>query len=244
MLAIFSKASASASDRSHQRYRRAAMNGVTSLCAKLVVLATTLIAVPLTYRYLGTERYGLWMTMTSFVLFLSFADFGIGNGITSSIAKADGQDSKEEAQRAVSCGFYLLAFVALVLLAIFAASYSAISWPTLYGTKTALASVEAGPATAVLVLCTALNMPLGTVLRIQLGYQQGYIGDLWSAAGNLLALAIIVLITHLRGSLPLLVCAVAVSSAIWLILDMYRPFQGLIQISDTPLRTALLHLGQ
>jgi hypothetical protein len=42
----------------------------------------------------------------------------------------------------------------------------------------------------------------------------------------------------------LLVCALVVSSAIWLILDMYRPFQGLIQISDTPLRTALLHLGQ
>lgn len=42
----------------------------------------------------------------------------------------------------------------------------------------------------------------------------------------------------------LLVCAVSVSSAILLILEMYAPFNGLIQISDTPLRAALLHLGE
>jgi hypothetical protein len=42
----------------------------------------------------------------------------------------------------------------------------------------------------------------------------------------------------------LLVCALTVSSAIWLILAMYKPFDGLIQISDMPLRAALLHLGQ
>jgi hypothetical protein len=41
----------------------------------------------------------------------------------------------------------------------------------------------------------------------------------------------------------LLVCAISVSSAILLILEMYRPFEGLIQISDAPLRAALLQLG-
>ena len=41
----------------------------------------------------------------------------------------------------------------------------------------------------------------------------------------------------------LLLCACVVSSAILLILELYQPFSGLIQISDTPLRTALLHLG-
>ncbi len=42
----------------------------------------------------------------------------------------------------------------------------------------------------------------------------------------------------------LLVCALAASSAIWLILEMYIPFAGAIQISDVPLRTALSHLGR
>jgi hypothetical protein len=42
----------------------------------------------------------------------------------------------------------------------------------------------------------------------------------------------------------LLVCAASVSSAILLILEMYKPFAGLIQVSQTPLRAALAHLGQ
>jgi hypothetical protein len=41
----------------------------------------------------------------------------------------------------------------------------------------------------------------------------------------------------------LLVCSVVVSSAIFLILELYQPFSGLIQIPDTPLRAALMHLN-
>jgi hypothetical protein len=42
----------------------------------------------------------------------------------------------------------------------------------------------------------------------------------------------------------LLVCALAVSSAIFLILELDRPFQGFIQISSAPVRNALTQLGR
>jgi hypothetical protein len=42
----------------------------------------------------------------------------------------------------------------------------------------------------------------------------------------------------------LLVCALAVSSAIFLILELDRPFEGMIQISSAPLRNALAQLGR
>jgi hypothetical protein len=42
----------------------------------------------------------------------------------------------------------------------------------------------------------------------------------------------------------LLVSALSVSGAIFLILEMYTPYAGLIRISDIPLRTALSNLGQ
>lgn len=194
--------------RSRRRYARATLNGITSVLAKVVVLITAIVSVPLTYRYLGTERYGLWMTITSCVLFMGFADFGIGNGLTASIAAADGLDDRGEARRKVSSGFFLLMLIALVLGLVLAACYPMIPWASLYGTKTALAATEAGPASVVLILCTAVSMPIGTVLRIQLGYQEGYVGDLWNALGNLLALGGVLVATHSRGSLPMLVCAV------------------------------------
>lgn len=42
----------------------------------------------------------------------------------------------------------------------------------------------------------------------------------------------------------LFVSAISVSAAIFLILEMYSPYAGLIQVSSAPLRTALAHLGQ
>lgn len=198
-----------ASARSLRRYRRAALTGCTSILSKLVVLATTIISVPLTLRYMGMDRYGLWMTVTSFVLFLGFADFGVGNGLVAAVSQAHGKDDARLAQRQVSCGFFLLCFIALAIVVLLAAAYPFIPWGKVYGTSTALAAHEAGPATLILVICTALSMPLGTVLRVQLGYQQGFASDLWNAAGNALALAGIIFVTHARGGLPTLVLAVA-----------------------------------
>ncbi len=42
----------------------------------------------------------------------------------------------------------------------------------------------------------------------------------------------------------LFVCALSVSGAIFLILELDQPFEGFIQMSSAPLRNALAHLGQ
>jgi hypothetical protein len=42
----------------------------------------------------------------------------------------------------------------------------------------------------------------------------------------------------------LFAAALAVSGAIFLILEMYMPFSGLVQLSSAPLRSALAHLGR
>ena len=45
-------------------------------------------------------------------------------------------------------------------------------------------------------------------------------------------------------TVALFVAGLSVSGAIFLILDMYAPYRGLIKISSAPLRVALSHLGQ
>ena len=42
----------------------------------------------------------------------------------------------------------------------------------------------------------------------------------------------------------LLVCALSAAGAIFLIVELDRPLEGLIRITDAPLRNALAHLGQ
>ena len=39
-----------------------------------------------------------------------------------------------------------------------------------------------------------------------------------------------------------LLCAVSVSGAIFLIIELYQPFDGVLKISDAPLRAAIAYL--
>jgi len=50
--------------------------------------------------------------------------------------------------------------------------------------------------------------------------------------------------TNATVTATLFLCALSVSGAIFLILEMYRPFEGLMQVSSASLRSALAQLGQ
>lgn len=194
--------------RSITRYRRMALTVGTSLAAKGVPLLSTIALLPLSFRYLGAERYGLWVTITAFVLFLSFADLGIGNGLTVRIAHSDGAENQEAAVL-VSAAFYFLLPLSILLLAVSVWATHAVNFAAFYGVRSPLASNEAGPATLFLLACTFAAMPLSVVLRVETGLQQGFVADLWNAAGNLLGLIAIVLVIHFGGGLPAMVLAMA-----------------------------------
>ena len=102
--------------RSRERYRRAALTTFTSGVARAVTVITWLVTVRLTVHYLGTERYGLWMTITSLVAMMSFADLGIGNGLLNCITEAKGGDDRESVRKYVSSAFFLLLAIATVLM--------------------------------------------------------------------------------------------------------------------------------
>src|SRR5574341_1512330 len=67
--------------RSQERYRRLVLTALAQAGSRGLLALTLLAAVPLTLGYLGQERYGLWATISSFLVLLQFADLGIGNGL-------------------------------------------------------------------------------------------------------------------------------------------------------------------
>jgi len=188
--------------RSKERYRRAILTVLASGVAKGAAVLTVLISVPLTVRYLGSERFGLWMTISSFTALLQFADLGMGNGLLNAVSDANGRGDVVVARRYVASGFYLLFGIAAILVAAFALAYPWIPWPHVFNVGSTAAIKEAGPAMVVLVVCLALNLPLGVVQRVQLAYQEGYVGNLWQAAGSLMTLTGVLLAIHFRGGLP------------------------------------------
>lgn len=198
--------------RSKERYRRAAMTALASAIAKGISMLTVLISVPLTLNYLGNERYGLWMTISSLIAMLSFADLGLGNGLLNIVSDAKGRDNRQDIIYAVSSTFFMLTGIAIVLGSIFFITYSIIPWPQIYNVSSSKAVIEAGPATTVFIVCFLLNLPLGLVQRIQLGYQEGFYNGLWTALGSLLGLLLVLLVIHLKAGLPWLVLAMSGSA--------------------------------
>jgi len=236
--------------RSIDRYRRVALTAFTSLSAKGITLLTAVVLVPISFRYLGAERYGLWMSITSFVLFLGFADMGIGNGLTVRIAEANGADDLARIPVLVSAAFYFLLPLSVGFLALFAWLVRTIDLPTFYGVHTQLAILEARPATLSLLACTFISMPLSVVLRVETGFQQGFVADLWNALGSLLGLAAVVLVIHQGGSLPAMVLALAGVPQLvtacnwsWQFFISRSALKPRLRLFNTPVALELLSMG-
>jgi O-antigen/teichoic acid export membrane protein len=196
-------------ERGAERNRRALLTGGTSTLARVVQIGTSLITVPLTLKYLGNERFGLWMTISSVLAMAAFADFGVGNGVLNTVAKAFGKDDMEGVRKAVSSGFAVLNTIAALLLLSFFSIYRFVNWANFFHVYSPQARAEAGPALAVFAICFALNISMDVVQRVQLGLQQGYRYGLWLMCGSAAGFIGVLTGIWLRVSLPVLVMAIA-----------------------------------
>lgn len=198
-----------AEGRSNERFRRASLTAATSAGAKAITLVTTAVSVPLTLGYLGSERFGVWMTLSALIALLSFTDLGIGNSLLNGVAHAAGRDDRNKIRANFSSGLVMLVAVAAALGLLFAIAYGHVPWARVFNVGSAAALDETGPAAAVLVACFLIAMPSGAFQQVRLGLQQGYINSIFVGAGNIGGLVLVVSAIQLRLGLPWLVLAMA-----------------------------------
>src|SRR3954464_8085519 len=70
------------------RSRAVGMFFATSLAARALGISCQLLQVPIAMKALGSEAFGLWMTLTSIGTVITFADFGVGQGAQNKLAEA------------------------------------------------------------------------------------------------------------------------------------------------------------
>lgn len=167
----------------------------------------SIIAVPLTIGYLGVERYGLWVTISTLLVWFQLADLGLGNGLTNSLSSAYGTDSIEEAQRDTATVFWMLSGVAAMLVVGGLLVGASIDWSALFRVQSPEARAELGPALATALVLTCLSLPLNIAERVYGAYQEGALVSLWSALGNIASLIALLVVTRIGGGLVALVLA-------------------------------------
>lgn len=195
--------------RSRERYRRAALSSVSSALSRAVTVVTSLITVPLVLGYLGAERYGMWLTLSSMITFLAMADLGVSRGLINHFAGALGKDDLDEASRLVTSAFFSLAGLGIVLTLVFVAAFPWVPWVRLFQVTGALAQSETKPAIIALFACWLFDWIARIFLRVNDGRQAGYINNIWEIAGRVATLGAIVLAIRRHSGLPTLVAVLA-----------------------------------
>jgi O-antigen/teichoic acid export membrane protein len=193
--------------RSRERYRRVALSSAAAFSGRAIALLSTLITVPLTYRYLGAERYGLWMVLVSFITAMGIADLGIGNGVANAIAEAYGQDDRQQMREYAASGFFLMLGIGALLAVTGAVAYPHVPWTRLLNVKSVAVAQEGARAFLVLFIWFVLNVPLSVIPRIQFGLQRAYWSQVVAACGNILSLLGLIVVIELHGNLTWLVFA-------------------------------------
>ena len=196
---------ATSEGRSSERLRRVLWTTISNAIAKGINTLTVLVTVPLTLGYLGSERYGVWMAITSITAFLSFADLGIGNGVVNIVSEATGKNDGELTKKCVSSAFFVLSQISIALIIIYSIINPYIRWNNIFNASSPLARQEISPALWIFVVCFLVNVPLSIVPRIQMGYQEGYVSSIWQAISNIIGLFGLVVAISLKAGLPWLV---------------------------------------
>jgi O-antigen/teichoic acid export membrane protein len=186
--------------RGRERLRRIALTTGTSFAARLLTSLIPFVTIPLTLKYLGNERYGLWMTITTFTSFLAFSDLGLGNGLLTAISQANGEDDREKARRCVASTFYIFMLMGVVISGVYWLACPYIPWGLVFNATSSETTKDAQSIATVIILCFALGIPLGVVQRVQAGYQDGFQSNLWQCASSFVGM--LAVIAAIKAQVP------------------------------------------
>ena len=218
--------------------------------SRSIMMIAPIVTIPITIRYLGEVRFGLWMTITSIMSMMLFADLGIGNGVLTEIGKLKGSDDLVGMRKVISTAYFVLGSSSLVALGVFWTIAQFIPWGRLVNAKDAATSADARIVGLVCISCFLLTIPLSLISKIQLGLQQGFVNEIWMSVSSLATMMMTLVAVYWKAPLGVLVLSVALTPLVFLLLNSITFFrrkerQGFVSRSmvDREMARTLLHIG-
>jgi O-antigen/teichoic acid export membrane protein len=194
----------SVAGKSKERYRRAGRNAITAFIGRVVNIGTGLVTIPLTLNYLGKEQFGLWMTLTGFVGFLTFTDLGLGIGLQNALSECHGKEDKQNPSKYISSTLFVMVLLMFLFVVIALFVLPHLDLARLFKVETELAKKELLLTAQAFLITFGFGLPCGLIQRIYIGYQDGYRADLWLTIGRVVALFGVLICIYFKLGLPLL----------------------------------------
>lgn len=139
-------------EKDNPRSRKLVSNIISTLAVKILNIATGLILIPLTISFVSPVQFGIWLTISSIVGWMSFFDIGLGNGLRNKIAESVALEKYQEAKTYISTTYACLCIISILLIFVVLIVNPYINWQSVLNIP---GSVQVDIQTVVLiVLCS------------------------------------------------------------------------------------------
>lgn len=187
------------------------------------------ILFPLTISYVSSFQYGIWLTISSIIGWLSFFDIGFGNGLKNKLVEALAKNDIELAKTYISTTYTVL-FLIFTGVAIFSFPLALnLNWVRILN-----APIEMANELTIVVLIVVFNFCFQFVLRllnsILLAIQSPFLASLCDTCIQLLSFFLILFLIHFtKGSLINLALVTGISQIVVLLLFSFICFRTILK---------------
>ena len=203
---------------------------------RIVSVPISFILVPLTMNYVDTESYGIWITISSIVAWMSFFDIGINNGLRNKLTESIAEGNTMLSKKYVSTTYAFLGIISVAILGLFIVVNFFLDWSLILNTTSKL-SGELSKVALIVFGYFSFKFVLSTINTILMSYQlpaQASFRGLIEQASSLLV--IFLLTKYTSGSLLYLALGLCIAPLVVLIYFNFTLFCGRLKNISPSLR--------
>lgn len=181
--------------KGHHRSVKAKKNIIASFVIKGASIMVGLAFVPLTVGYVNPLRYGIWLTLSSIVGWMSYFDIGFGNGLRNKFAESIARKEYDNARIYVSTTYAVLIALAIVCISIFIFVNPFISWTRILKAPEGMAKELEWLALIVFIFFW-MQFVLQLINTIITANQEAAKASFFNLVGNIFSLIFIFILTR------------------------------------------------
>lgn len=166
-------------------------NIVISLLIKCCSIAISLLLVPVTLGYLDQYEYGVWLTLSSVLMWVNYFDIGLANGLRNKLAEALAIGDLNKGRVYVSTTFFLLLAIFFIVLVLFFFLQYFLNWNQILNIDP---HVDITSVVSIVFTFFCISFVLKFIGNIYLAKQLSAVNDLFTLLGNALSLIVIVVL--------------------------------------------------
>lgn len=167
-----------------------AKNVIASFAIKGVSIIVSFALVPLTIGYVSSELYGVWLTLSSVLTWLSFLDIGFSQGLKNKLTEAIANDDWEKGKSLVSTTYFMMLLIFIPVCLLLEIIIPMINWCSLLNVGYQFQE-ELIAVIRVLVAFACLQMVVNVFVYVVAAFQKVALSNTFVVLGNLISLFII-----------------------------------------------------